>query len=122
MPAEKGKLNEQPMTTARTIPVETLAERIAAGVAPAILDVRSSLEFARGHVPGARHIPFWVLPFRVDELEVPRTEELVVYCGHGPRAWMAGAVLRRAGFERVSYLAGHFEAWRAAGGQEEREE
>lgn len=108
------------MTADRTIPVEALAARIAAGTAPAILDVRSALEFARGHVPGAQHIPFWSLPVRVGELSVPKTEELVVYCGHGPRAWMAGAVLRQAGFGHVSYLAGHFDAWRAAGGPEER--
>jgi len=97
-----------------------LAARIESGRAPAILDVRSRLEFAHGHVPGAIHIPFWQLSKRVDQIASPPGAELVVYCGHGPRALMAGALLRRRGFTRVVYLSGHFSQWRRAGCREER--
>jgi rhodanese-related sulfurtransferase len=92
---------------------------ISAGTAPAILDVRSDAEFTRGHVPGALHIPFWKLLNRPPRIPVPLDDRLVVYCGHGPRAWIAGAALRRRGFSRVEYLEGHMSQWRRAGFREE---
>jgi rhodanese-related sulfurtransferase len=72
--------------SADRISAEALLARIESGAAPLILDVRSRLEFARGHVPGARHIPFWQVSRQIDESSIPRDAELVVYCGHGPRA------------------------------------
>jgi phage shock protein E len=106
------------MTTAR-IAAEALIKRIASGTAPVILDVRSRAEFARGHVPGARHIPFWQVSRHIDEIAAPRDAEVVIYCGHGPRAIVAGRTLRRKGFTRIAYLDGHFSQWRRRGLREE---
>ena len=106
--------------SADRISAEALLARIESGAAPLILDVRSRLEFARGHVPGARHIPFWRISRRIGELAIPRDSELVVYCGHGPRAVIAGRALRRRGFTRITYLEGHFSKWRGAGVREEK--
>ena len=100
-----------------TITPPALLARIDAGTAPAIVDVRSRWEFTRGHVPGARHIPFWSLPARTSELS--SVNPVVLYCGHGPRAYFAGAVLRLAGFRQVQYLEGHMRQWRRAGLREE---
>ena len=101
------------------ITAEALLTRIESGAAPLILDVRSRLEFVRGHVPGARHISFWRVSRQIDELSIPRDSELVVYCGHGPRAVIAGRALRRRGFTRITYLEGHFSRWKSAGFREE---
>jgi rhodanese-related sulfurtransferase len=92
---------------------------ISAGTAPIVLDVRSQEEFTRGHVPGALHIPFWKLLNRAPGIRISLDDPLVVYCGHGPRAWIAGAALRRHGFRRVEYLEGHMSQWRRAGLREE---
>jgi rhodanese-related sulfurtransferase/cyanate permease len=97
-----------------------LLGQIEANAAPAILDVRTPKEFADGHVPGALNIPFESVGSRAHELTGSRQSPLVVYCGHGPRAWMAGAALRKKGFTNVTYLAGHFSGWRAARLREER--
>ena len=98
-----------------------LLARIDAGNAPAILDVRSTKEFARGHVPGAIHIPFASVDQHVSEIPGSPRDPVVVYCGHGPRAWFAGRALRRHGFEQVMYLKGHMHGWRQAGLREETE-
>jgi rhodanese-related sulfurtransferase len=90
---------------------QDLHERIAAGDAPAILDVRSRWEYRHGHVPGAAFIPFWAVPFLAWRVPAKREDTLVVYCGHGPRAWMAGAALRKRGFQDIRYLDGHWAAW-----------
>jgi rhodanese-related sulfurtransferase len=107
------------VSTAR-ITAEALLDRIESRAAPVILDVRSRAEFAGGHVPGARHIPFWRIGRRIDELSIPRDAELVVYCGHGPRAAVAAVTLRRNGFTRITFLEGHFSRWRRAGYREEK--
>jgi rhodanese-related sulfurtransferase len=46
------------------------------------------------------------------ELPVAPGAPVVVYCGHGPRAYMAGSILKRRGFSRVMYLTGHMKKWR----------
>jgi rhodanese-related sulfurtransferase len=97
----------------------TLLAQIEAGTAPTVIDVRSQREFADGHVPGARHIPFWALLTRMSQISTSPAAPVVVYCGHGPRAYVAGAFLRASGFRRVMYLKGHFLKWRQAGLRQE---
>ena len=94
-----------------TVTAADLCAAITAGTAPTILDVRSRAEFVRGHVPGATHIPFWQLARRIASVPASPNDSLVVYCGHGPRAWIAAAALRRHGFAKVSYLKGHMSRW-----------
>src|SRR5262245_12135395 len=92
-----------------------LAAEIASGSRVTILDVRSRDEFVSGHVPGAIHIPFQSVGRNVSTIPSGPDERLVVYCGHGPRAWLAGSMLRRRGFRHVEYLAGHMTGWVRAG-------
>jgi rhodanese-related sulfurtransferase len=89
-----------------------LHAQIEAGKAPAIFDVRSKLEYEAGHVPGAVHLPFWQVGRLWQNFASLRSQPIVVYCGHGPRAHMAGAALRRRGFTNIAYLAGHMKKWR----------
>jgi len=96
-----------------------LSEAIDRGTAPAILDVRTPAEYAAGHVRGATNIPFNEVGRRASELGSRRERPLIVYCGHGPRAWMAGVVLRRHGFRYIRFLSGHMAGWRRAGLPEE---
>jgi rhodanese-related sulfurtransferase len=97
-----------------------LLDRISRSEAPAVIDVRSPAEFAGGHVPGAVNVPFTSVLAGSDGVRAPTSQTLVVYCGHGPRAWLAGAALRWRGYQRVTYLRGHMAAWRRAGLPEER--
>lgn len=94
---------------------EELRQRIEAGDAPAIVDVRSDREYEAGHVPGAVHVPFWLVWTRLDD--VPQTDggPLVLYCEHGPRAGMARFALWVAGRGPVVYLDGHMSAWKRDG-------
>jgi rhodanese-related sulfurtransferase len=109
------------MTAPRTeITAAELLAGIEAGTAPTVLDVRSAHEFASGHVPGAIHIPFWSLLVQSPRVPASPDDEMVVYCGHGPRAYLAGAALRSRGFRRVTYLQGHMTQWASAGLPQER--
>jgi rhodanese-related sulfurtransferase len=94
---------------------EELLALIERGEAPAIVDVRTRAEFEQGHVPGAVNVPFTSLLFGSPALPFTPDEPVVVYCGHGPRARLAAAGLRRRGFSAIRYLAGHMSAWLRAG-------
>jgi rhodanese-related sulfurtransferase len=94
---------------------DELLRAIEAGDAPAIVDVRTRRAFEKGHVPGALHIPFWAMAWRASQVPTPPDELVVVYCEHGPRAGLAKAALRAAGFHEVLYLEGHMSGWKRAG-------
>jgi rhodanese-related sulfurtransferase len=91
---------------------DALLAAIQSGRAPVIVDVRTRWEYDRGHVPGAIHVPFYVLLVNRDEIPGPRDEPVVVYCEHGPRAGVAKLALRLAGFTDVRYLDGHMSGWK----------
>ena len=99
-----------------SIEPKALSDRIAwADQALVVLDVRTPAEYAEGHVPGAINIPFTKMPYRMDIVPGGAEDELIVYCGHGPRAYIAAATLRHAGRKRILYLSGHWAAWLGAG-------
>jgi rhodanese-related sulfurtransferase len=77
--------------------------------------VRSRAEYAAAHVPGALHLPFWQVKSGAPSLALKVDQPVVVYCGHGPRAYLAGAALRRLGFLSITYLAGHMARWTREG-------
>jgi phage shock protein E len=80
-----------------------------------ILDVRTSGEYASGHIPGAINIGFREISAHLDELAAYKDKNVVVYCEHGPRARKAQSTLTKAGFPNVYHLTGDMGAWRRAG-------
>jgi rhodanese-related sulfurtransferase len=97
-----------------------LLQQIESGTAPPIVDVRSRGEYETSHVPGAIHIPFYVMLTNTDRIPAdpadPDDERpVVVYCEHGPRAGMALVQLWLASDRPVLYLEGHMTAWKRDG-------
>jgi len=105
---------------ASTVARADLLERLRTGTSPVVLDARTGGEFSRDHVPGARHVGFLRAGSRAEALGIPKDAPIVVYCEHGPRAVLARAELRGAGFGDVRTLEGHMSGWRAAGMPVER--
>ncbi len=68
-----------------------------------LLDVRTTSEFAAGHIPGATNISVAQLGKRLDELPA-KDRPLVVYCRSGARSGRAQRILRKAGFTSVKNL------------------
>ena len=106
--------------TGGDVAADALLQQIDSGRAPLVLDVRSRAEFDAGHVPGSVNLPFWAIPFRASSLSARPGDPIVVYCGHGPRAQLAMAVLRIKGFTRVACLAGHWAEWKKLQRPQER--
>jgi rhodanese-related sulfurtransferase len=86
------------------IDVATLLSRPAAE-RPFIFDVRTTEEFAAGHIEGAVNIPVDELRMRLDE--IPRDREIVAYCQVGQRGYLATRILRQSGFSAVNLSGGY---------------
>ena len=77
-----------------------------------VLDVRTSEEFAEGHLPGAVNIPYDELPKRLAEVGPPSTPVLL-YCASGRRSAVAARTLRSSGFQAL-YDLKSYERWAEA--------
>ena len=86
-----------------------LAAALAAGTAQ-VIDLRPSMEFRKGHIPGA----VWSIRPRV-VAAAERNKTIVVIFGEVEHTVFAGMELLEAGFRDVRDLRGGFKAWRDAG-------
>jgi rhodanese-related sulfurtransferase len=81
---------------------------------PQLLDVRTPLEFAAGHIDGATSAPITSLAVRLTQLGLDPARPVVAICLTAHRSIPAVRLLRARGFE-ASQLAGGMLAWRSAG-------
>ena len=106
-----GAARSAPAASPSEMTPSDLAQRVARGDAPDIIDVREPYEWQIGRIPGARLIPLGTLHQAVASLDPNR--DIVVYCHHGVRSAHAAEQLRAAGFGRVWNLAGGIDRWSA---------
>ncbi|XZG70102.1 rhodanese-like domain-containing protein [Chitinibacteraceae bacterium HSL-7] len=86
-----------------------LAQQLASGEKPVLLDVREGWEVAHCALPGVTHIPMGEIPARQLELDPDATT--VVICHHGVRSYQVAMFLERNGFSDIRNLQGGVAAW-----------
>lgn len=98
---------------------DELLSRVQSGAA-VVIDVRPTVEYNAGHIPGALSIPLDELPGRLDEL--PAGTEVVAYCRgeYCVLAYEAVTLLGRSGHRARRLQDGMLE-WRLAGLPVERD-
>jgi rhodanese-related sulfurtransferase len=96
-----------------------LAEALRGEAPPLLLDVRSSVEFAAGHLEGAIHVPVTGLAGALPGLALRRGQPVVAICLTAHRSVPAVRLLRLRGLDACQ-LAGGMLAWRTAGLPERR--
>jgi glyoxylase-like metal-dependent hydrolase (beta-lactamase superfamily II)/rhodanese-related sulfurtransferase len=111
----KGTAGNVNAELVRLISAEALHDSRRGGTGPTVIDVRESLEFAQGHLSGARWIPLGELPRRLGELAGLEREPLVTVCRSGGRSATAAAILTVAGFQDVRSLEGGLRRWNELG-------
>jgi hydroxyacylglutathione hydrolase len=97
----------------RTAPRVTAAEldRMLAEDAVLLIDIRNPGELEFGTIPGAVNIPLAQLRARMTE--IPAGKPVVVHCAGGWRSSVGASLLRGAGLDDVSDLAGGYTGWAA---------
>ena len=91
-----------------------LSLALGQGAPPQLVDVRTSREFAGGHIEGAVNVPVTELAGRLPGLELDPARPVVAICLTAHRSIPAVRLLRGHGLE-ARQLAGGMLAWRAQG-------
>lgn len=90
-------------------------ENIIKGDSVQILDVRTPLEYAEGHIAGALNINVQSDDFQqVAEKELSKDSTILVYCRSGRRSMNAAEILTKLGYKVVNLKGGIIE-WREDG-------
>ena len=104
----------------------TKAREMIAGGNALLVDVRDASEVDKsGKAAGAVHVSRGMLEFRADpespahDKNFARDKRVILYCGSGGRAALAGKLLKDMGYGEV-YNAGGFKDWVESGGAFEK--
>lgn len=90
-------------------------ENIIKGDSVQLLDVRTPLEYAEGHIAGALNINVQSDDFQqVAEKELSKDSTILVYCRSGRRSMNAAEILTKLGYKVVNLKGGIIE-WREDG-------
>jgi rhodanese-related sulfurtransferase len=91
-----------------------------------VVDVRDAPEVEKsGRIAGAVHVSRGMLEFRADpespahDKNFSKDKTVILYCGSGGRAALAGKLLKDLGYDRV-YNVGAFKDWAESGGAVEK--
>lgn len=110
-----GALQNRPELLAsipRITAIEIWIQQHAPVPAFTVVDVRSEMEWAAGHIPGSLNIP---LPrLRDRQAEIPADRPVAVHCEGGYRSAVAASLIAQSGRSDVFDLAGGFKAWVAS--------
>jgi rhodanese-related sulfurtransferase len=124
MKTVRAMLTEAEAEVAHITPQE--AKELFGGTEVLFLDVREPNEVAEsGKVSGALSVPRGLIEFRADpssamhDAKLNRAKTVIVYCGSGGRAALAGKTLKEMGFSDVRNMGG-FKGWVDAGGATEK--
>ncbi len=69
-----------------------------------IVDVRSSEEFARGHIPMAINLP--LEDIQCGNYSLPKTKVLLLYCENSGKSSMGAKLLAERGFNVINTIGG----------------
>ncbi|MDO9374901.1 MAG: rhodanese-like domain-containing protein [Bacteroidota bacterium] len=94
-----------------TITTEQLKQRLDAGEALHILDVREPHENSEFNIGGTLVPLGKIQSMQLDDIEDWKDEEVVVYCRSGNRSGQACLILEAAGFTNVKNLTGGMLDW-----------
>jgi rhodanese-related sulfurtransferase len=94
-------------------PTDFQAKAQEAGVV--LLDVRTSGEFAAGHIEGAINIDVEGMTFEGEIASLDKSKTYAIYCQSGRRSRIAVETMNEAGFTKLFNLDEGIGSWQAAG-------
>ncbi len=84
-----------------------------------VLDVRTSQEFAAGHIPGAINLDVNGADFEQKVAGLDKSKSYLVHCAAGVRSARACDKMSKLDFSKLYNLEGGFKAWEKAGNKAE---
>jgi rhodanese-related sulfurtransferase len=80
-----------------------------------LLDIRTSEEFAQGHIKDAENIDYYSRNFKDELGKLKKDNTYLIYCKTGNRSSTAIKIFKALGFTSVYELEGGLEAWSSTG-------
>lgn len=109
------KLVDEVRALIRECTVQDVKSRHDHGEAVLLFDVREDHEWAKGHLPGAKHLGKGIIERDIEATVPDPATEIILYCGGGYRSALAAYNLQRMGYPNVISMDGGFRGWREAG-------
>ncbi|MEZ4461316.1 MAG: molybdopterin-synthase adenylyltransferase MoeB [bacterium] len=94
---------------------EQIRQRLVAGEALVLLDVRERDEYVDGHAEGCIFLPRSFVDMRIESVVPDHDTPIVAYCAGGTRSALVAHTLGQLGYTNVVSLVGGFPAWRGHG-------
>ncbi len=95
-------------------------EKLRADKKNVVLDVRTSQEFAAGHIPGAINLDVNSADFEQKVAGLDKRKRYLVHCAAGVRSARACDKMSKLDFSKLYNLEDGFKAWEKAGNKAER--
>lgn len=76
-----------------------------------ILDVRTSAEYASGHIEKSINLDYYNAEFKNELKKLDKTKAVYVYCKSGGRSGNTKKILTTLGFETIYNLKGGYSKW-----------
>ena len=98
-------------SSANDISKDELKTMLQSSSKPIVIDVRTSDEYEKGHVPSAINIPLKQIEQQINQIDLAKETKIVLYCRSGYRAGKAQKILEKQGFTNLLHLEGDYLGW-----------
>ncbi|AKJ42993.1 rhodanese-like domain-containing protein [Pragia fontium] len=96
------------------VSIQQVKEMMDNGSIPLVIDVREESEFAKDHLPEAKHIGRGVLERDIETHVPDKKTPMVLYCGGGYRSALAAESIQKMGYTAVLSMDGGYRSWNEA--------
>ncbi len=96
-------------------PVHQFKSLVDSSENPLIVDVRTSMEYKKGHIKGAVNVSYLGFGFKKRMEKLDLTKDIYIYCQSMHRSPLAAKKLASLGYENIYDLEGGFKKWEEAG-------
>jgi rhodanese-related sulfurtransferase len=99
----------------RETTVDEIKARLDRGDKFQLIDVREESEYAKDHIPSAKHLGKGIIERDIETVIPDTSTEIVVYCGGGFRSALVADNLQKMGYTNVISMDGGIRDWREKG-------
>ena len=108
------KLVDEARSRVRELTVGDVKAMIDRGETFHLVDVREENEWAKGHLPQARHLCKGIIERDIEAMIPDHAAPIVLYCGGGYRSALAADNLQKMGYTNVISMDGGWRGWTEA--------
>jgi rhodanese-related sulfurtransferase len=98
-------------TRVRQVTVDEVKQMLDRSELFELIDTREESEFARGHLPRARHLSKGIIERDIEAAIPNPATPIVLYCGGGFRSALAADNLQKMGYTDVVSMDGGWREW-----------